>query len=228
MGQTHALLVGLPRPLGRRDGDARRGDRLVPDRPRRPRPPADPARGRARSSSAASPSDLVNAGAGPWDSRSRRSSPRSPPSASSTGSRSRCGRRPAASIDRDFTAWLATGLGPVPVAFIVVVVGAVALDYWLHATGSGLQAALDGVRRAVGEAQRRPNDLGARPGVGPVGSVRGRRVVLRHDAVRDRQRADRRQLRAQQHHRRGARRGRAVRRAGDVHRRRRSRRCSWR
>ena len=46
---------------------------------------------------------------------------------------------PGGIIDRDFTSRLATRIGPVPVAFIVVVVGAAAMDYWLHATGSGLQ-----------------------------------------------------------------------------------------
>jgi 5-methylthioadenosine/S-adenosylhomocysteine deaminase len=46
---------------------------------------------------------------------------------------------PGGIINRGFTTWLATRIGPVPVAFIAVVVGAGALDYWLHATGSGLQ-----------------------------------------------------------------------------------------
>jgi 5-methylthioadenosine/S-adenosylhomocysteine deaminase len=46
---------------------------------------------------------------------------------------------PGGSIDRGFTSWLGTDLGPIPIAFIVVVVGAIALDYWLHASGSGLQ-----------------------------------------------------------------------------------------
>lgn len=46
---------------------------------------------------------------------------------------------PGGIIDRDFTSWLAKGIGPVPIAFIGVVVGALALDYWLHASGSGLQ-----------------------------------------------------------------------------------------
>jgi cytosine/adenosine deaminase-related metal-dependent hydrolase/ribose/xylose/arabinose/galactoside ABC-type transport system permease subunit len=45
---------------------------------------------------------------------------------------------PSGSIDPDFIAWLKTSLGPVPVAFVVVIVGAILLDYWLHATGSGL------------------------------------------------------------------------------------------
>ena len=50
---------------------------------------------------------------------------------------------PGGIIDRDFTSWLATGIGPIPIAFIVIVLAAGALDYWLHATGSGLQTALD-------------------------------------------------------------------------------------
>ena len=46
---------------------------------------------------------------------------------------------PGGSIDRDFTSWLSAEIGPIPIAFIGVVLGAVVLDYWLHATGSGLQ-----------------------------------------------------------------------------------------
>jgi cytosine/adenosine deaminase-related metal-dependent hydrolase/ribose/xylose/arabinose/galactoside ABC-type transport system permease subunit len=46
---------------------------------------------------------------------------------------------PGGVIDREFTSWLATRIGPVPAAFLVVVVAAGLLDYWLHATGSGLQ-----------------------------------------------------------------------------------------
>jgi 5-methylthioadenosine/S-adenosylhomocysteine deaminase len=46
---------------------------------------------------------------------------------------------PGGVINRDFTALLGTGIGPVPVAFLVVVLAAGALDYWLHGTGSGLQ-----------------------------------------------------------------------------------------
>jgi 5-methylthioadenosine/S-adenosylhomocysteine deaminase len=42
-------------------------------------------------------------------------------------------------IDRGVTSWLTTKIGPVPVAFILVLLAACALDYWLHATGSGLQ-----------------------------------------------------------------------------------------
>jgi cytosine/adenosine deaminase-related metal-dependent hydrolase/ribose/xylose/arabinose/galactoside ABC-type transport system permease subunit len=46
---------------------------------------------------------------------------------------------PSGIIDREFTSTLGTGIGPIPIAFIVVVLGAGVLDYWLHASGSGLQ-----------------------------------------------------------------------------------------
>ena len=42
-------------------------------------------------------------------------------------------------IDRRFTGWLSAEWGPIPIAFIGVVLGALAVDYWLHASGSGLQ-----------------------------------------------------------------------------------------
>ena len=46
---------------------------------------------------------------------------------------------PSGTISPRFISWLKTSVGPVPVAFIVVVVAAIVLDYWLHATGSGLK-----------------------------------------------------------------------------------------
>jgi len=54
--------------------------------------------------------------------------------------------RPTASgiISGDLVSFLRSTWGPVPIAFILVVVAAGALDLWLHATGSGLQV------RAVG------------------------------------------------------------------------------
>ncbi len=51
---------------------------------------------------------------------------------------------------------LTTSIGPVPVAFIVIVVAAAALDYWLHASGSGLQL------RAVGFDERSAKRGGVR------------------------------------------------------------------
>jgi 5-methylthioadenosine/S-adenosylhomocysteine deaminase len=59
-------------------------------------------------------------------------------------------------IDRDFTAWLGTRIGPVPIAFVLIVVAAVALDSWLHASGSGLQL------RSVGFDERSAKRNGVR------------------------------------------------------------------
>ena len=46
---------------------------------------------------------------------------------------------PGGIINRELTEALRADIGPVPVIFIVCVVAAGALDYWLHATGRGLQ-----------------------------------------------------------------------------------------
>jgi cytosine/adenosine deaminase-related metal-dependent hydrolase/ribose/xylose/arabinose/galactoside ABC-type transport system permease subunit len=46
---------------------------------------------------------------------------------------------PSGSINRGFTELFKTGIGPLPVGFILVVVAAALLDYWLHASGPGLQ-----------------------------------------------------------------------------------------
>ena len=46
---------------------------------------------------------------------------------------------PGGIINREFTEALRADVGPIPVIFIVCVVVAGALDYWLHATGRGLQ-----------------------------------------------------------------------------------------
>ncbi|HEX9763321.1 MAG TPA: hypothetical protein VGA97_09500, partial [Acidimicrobiia bacterium] len=58
--------------------------------------------------------------------------------------------RPSAQgiINPTMVGWLKTGIGPIPVAFVVIVVGAVLADLWLHASGSGLQV------RAVGFDER--------------------------------------------------------------------------
>ncbi len=63
---------------------------------------------------------------------------------------------PGGTIDREFTAWLRTSLGPVPVAFIAVVVGAALLDLWLHSSGSGLEL------RSVGFDDRSAKRSGVR------------------------------------------------------------------
>ena len=51
-------------------------------------------------------------------------------------------------ISDDLVSLLRTSVGPIPVAFIVIVVGAGLLDLWLHASGSGLEV------RAVGFDER--------------------------------------------------------------------------
>jgi 5-methylthioadenosine/S-adenosylhomocysteine deaminase len=51
-------------------------------------------------------------------------------------------------ISADLVSVLKTSIGPIPVAFILVVLGAALLDVWLHASGSGLQL------RAVGFDER--------------------------------------------------------------------------
>ena len=51
-------------------------------------------------------------------------------------------------ISDDLVSVLKTSVGPIPVAFIVIVVGAGLLDLWLHASGSGLEV------RAVGFDER--------------------------------------------------------------------------
>jgi 5-methylthioadenosine/S-adenosylhomocysteine deaminase len=58
-------------------------------------------------------------------------------------------------IDRDLVSLLKTSVGPVPVAFIVVVALVGLLDLWLHASGSGLQV------RAVGFDDRSAKRAGA-------------------------------------------------------------------
>jgi 5-methylthioadenosine/S-adenosylhomocysteine deaminase len=51
-------------------------------------------------------------------------------------------------INPDLVSFLTAGIGPIPIAFIVIVVGAGLLDFWLHASGSGLSV------RAVGFDER--------------------------------------------------------------------------
>jgi cytosine/adenosine deaminase-related metal-dependent hydrolase/ribose/xylose/arabinose/galactoside ABC-type transport system permease subunit len=59
-------------------------------------------------------------------------------------------RRPTAQgiISADLVSFLTTRVGPIPVAFLVIVAGAALLDVWLHGSGSGLQV------RAVGFDER--------------------------------------------------------------------------
>jgi cytosine/adenosine deaminase-related metal-dependent hydrolase/ribose/xylose/arabinose/galactoside ABC-type transport system permease subunit len=59
-------------------------------------------------------------------------------------------------INGGFVSLLTTSVGPIPIAFIVVVVGAALMDVWLHASGSGLQL------RAVGFDERSAKRGGVR------------------------------------------------------------------
>lgn len=63
---------------------------------------------------------------------------------------------PGGTIDRDFTSWLRSSIGPIPIAFILVVVGAGLLDWWLHGSGSGLRL------RATGFDERSAKRNGVR------------------------------------------------------------------
>ncbi|MDP9145392.1 MAG: amidohydrolase family protein, partial [Actinomycetota bacterium] len=51
---------------------------------------------------------------------------------------------PGGTIDPAFVAVLRGGIGAIPIAFLAVVVGAGLLDFWLHASGSGLQVSAVG------------------------------------------------------------------------------------
>jgi 5-methylthioadenosine/S-adenosylhomocysteine deaminase len=66
--------------------------------------------------------------------------------------------RPSAqgTINPELVSSLKGAVGPIPVAFIVVVVGAILADVWLHASGSGLQL------RAVGFDERSAKRSGIR------------------------------------------------------------------
>ena len=74
---------------------------------------------------------------------------------------------PGGTIDPAFTAMLRGGIGPIPIAFIAVVVGAGLLDLWLHASGSGLRVS------AVGFDERSAKRSGVR-----TNWVRVRALVL--------------------------------------------------
>jgi cytosine/adenosine deaminase-related metal-dependent hydrolase/ribose/xylose/arabinose/galactoside ABC-type transport system permease subunit len=63
---------------------------------------------------------------------------------------------PGGTIDPAFTSLLRGGVGPVPLSFILVVVGAGILDLWLHSSGSGLQV------RSVGFDERSARRSGVR------------------------------------------------------------------
>ena len=124
-------------------------------------------------------------------------------------------------ISDDLVSVLRKSVGPVPVAFIVIVIGAGLLDVWLHASGSGLAVRAVGFdERAAKRGGIRTNWIRVRALVISACPRRGR-IVVRHGPLADRQRPDRQLVRAQQHHRRGPWRGRAFRRSSNVRRKRR-------
>jgi 5-methylthioadenosine/S-adenosylhomocysteine deaminase len=59
-------------------------------------------------------------------------------------------------ISADLVSFLTASIGPIPIAFIVIAVGAALLDLWLHSSGSGLQV------RAVGFDERSAKRAGIR------------------------------------------------------------------
>jgi 5-methylthioadenosine/S-adenosylhomocysteine deaminase len=63
---------------------------------------------------------------------------------------------PSGTIDPAFTSFLRNGIGPIPMTFILVVIGACLLDVWLHGSGSGLQL------RSVGFDDRSAKRVGVR------------------------------------------------------------------
>ena len=63
---------------------------------------------------------------------------------------------PGGTIDPAFTSLLRGGIGAIPIAFILVLVGAGLLDVWLHASGSGLKVS------AVGFDERSAKRSGVR------------------------------------------------------------------
>jgi cytosine/adenosine deaminase-related metal-dependent hydrolase/ribose/xylose/arabinose/galactoside ABC-type transport system permease subunit len=63
---------------------------------------------------------------------------------------------PGGTIDRGFTTWLRSSIGPIPIAFILVIIGAALLDWWLNGSGSGLRL------RATGYDERSAKRNGVR------------------------------------------------------------------
>ena len=94
-------------------------------------------------------------------------------------------------ISDDLVSFLRTSIGPIPIAFIVIVAGAGLLDLWLHASGSGLDV------RAVGFDERSAKRGGIRTNWIRVralllsGAPGGDRRAVRDGPFADRQRPDR-------------------------------------
>ncbi|HEX6196599.1 MAG TPA: amidohydrolase family protein [Jiangellaceae bacterium] len=63
---------------------------------------------------------------------------------------------PGGTINPEFTSFLRNGIGPIPMSFIVILLGAALLDLWLHGSGSGLKL------RSVGFDDRSAKRMGLR------------------------------------------------------------------
>jgi cytosine/adenosine deaminase-related metal-dependent hydrolase/ribose/xylose/arabinose/galactoside ABC-type transport system permease subunit len=74
---------------------------------------------------------------------------------------------PGGTINQDFTSFLRNGVGPIPMSFILILLGAAVLDMWLHGSGSGLRL------RAVGFDDRSAKRVGA-----PNNWIRVRALIL--------------------------------------------------
>ena len=107
-------------------------------------------------------------------------------------------------ISDDLVSFLRTSVGPIPIAFVVIVIGAGLLDLWLHGSGSGLRGAGGRVRRPCCEAGRDQDQLDPGARAHALGRDRRDRGAVRHGPLADRQRSDRELVHAQQHHRRRA------------------------
>ena len=94
-------------------------------------------------------------------------------------------------ISGDLVSFLTASIGPIPIAFIVVVVGAALLDCLASRLRVGARGAGGRVRREVGEAGRDQDQLGPGAGPRPLGGLGRRGLVLRDGPAPDRQRPDR-------------------------------------
>ena len=122
-------------------------------------------------------------------------------------------------ISDDLVSFLRTSIGPIPIAFIVIVAGAGLLDLWLHASGSGLDV------RAVGFDERSAKRGGIRTNwirvrallLSGLLAATAALFVMARSPIGNAQIGT--LVRPQQHHRRRAGWRGAVRGARDVHRR---------
>ena len=180
MGQTNALLVGHPRPLRRCDGHASawrsHPSRSAPS----PRPP------RSCSGSASSSSSGVSAGLANGGLVLEFTIPSIIATLATLSVLTdllTLRESPGGSIDRTFTSGSKPRSAPSPSP------SSASRSPPSRSTTGCMRAArpaaaLGRVRRAIGQAQRRPYHMGEDEGDGAVGVVRGVGAVLRHGAVR--------------------------------------------